>query len=94
MSLHKLTAGYGYDYLTRQVAALDATEKGHTGFGVLLHRTGGGSRLRMWCLIRSALAVAELARDVGDLLVVVLVGEPSALSRSSVTAWRTSWLWP
>jgi TrwC relaxase len=24
-------AGAGYDYLTRQVAALDATEKGHTG---------------------------------------------------------------
>jgi conjugative relaxase-like TrwC/TraI family protein len=31
MSLHKLTAGSGYDYLTRQVAALDATEKGHLG---------------------------------------------------------------
>ena len=31
MSVHKLTAGSGYDYLTRQVAALDATDKGHTG---------------------------------------------------------------
>jgi conjugative relaxase-like TrwC/TraI family protein len=31
MSLHKLTAGAGYDYLTRQVAALDSTEKGHIG---------------------------------------------------------------
>ena len=31
MSIHKLTAGSGYHYLTRQVAALDATEKGHTG---------------------------------------------------------------
>src|SRR5215217_861010 len=31
MSLHKLIAGSGYDYLTRQVAALDATEKGHIG---------------------------------------------------------------
>ncbi|WP_141845267.1 MobF family relaxase [Humibacillus xanthopallidus] len=31
MSLHKLTAGSGYDYLTRQVAAQDATDKGHTG---------------------------------------------------------------
>jgi hypothetical protein len=40
MSIHKLTAGSGYDYLTRQVAALDATEKGHTGLGVVLHRTG------------------------------------------------------
>jgi conjugative relaxase-like TrwC/TraI family protein len=31
MSMHKLTAGAGYDYLTRQVAALDSTEKGHAG---------------------------------------------------------------
>jgi hypothetical protein len=31
MSLHKLTVGSGYDYLTRHVAALDATGKGHTG---------------------------------------------------------------
>ena len=30
MTLHKLTAGSGYDYLTRQVAVQDATEKGHT----------------------------------------------------------------
>jgi hypothetical protein len=29
--MQKLTAGSGYDYLTRQVAALDSTEKGHTG---------------------------------------------------------------
>ena len=31
MSIHKLTAGSGYDYLTRQVAALDASAKGHVG---------------------------------------------------------------
>jgi TrwC relaxase len=31
MSIHKLTAGSGYDYLTRQVAVQDATDKGHTG---------------------------------------------------------------
>ena len=31
MSLHKLSAGSGYEYLTRQVAALDATDKGHVG---------------------------------------------------------------
>ena len=30
MSLRKLTAGDGYSYLTRQVAAHDATEKGHS----------------------------------------------------------------
>ena len=31
MSIHKLSAGSGYDNLTRRVAALDATEKGHVG---------------------------------------------------------------
>ena len=31
MSLHRITAGSGYDYLTRQVAAMDSTEKGYTG---------------------------------------------------------------
>ncbi len=31
MSIHKLSAGSGYDYLIRQVAALDATHKGHVG---------------------------------------------------------------
>jgi hypothetical protein len=28
--LHKLSAGHGYDYLIRQVAALDATHRGRT----------------------------------------------------------------
>ncbi|HRC19081.1 MAG TPA: MobF family relaxase, partial [Phycicoccus elongatus] len=31
MTIHKLTAGSGYDYLTRQVAAQDVTERGHSG---------------------------------------------------------------
>ena len=31
MSIHKLSAGSGYDYLTRQVAALDATERATSG---------------------------------------------------------------
>src|SRR5690349_10892619 len=30
MSLHKLTAGDGYEYLTRQVAAMDSTERGNS----------------------------------------------------------------
>ncbi|WP_068273586.1 MobF family relaxase [Aldersonia kunmingensis] len=33
MSLHKLTAGDGYEYLTRQVAAADATDLGRTSLG-------------------------------------------------------------
>jgi pimeloyl-ACP methyl ester carboxylesterase len=31
MNLHELTARSGYDYLTRQVAALDATDNGRIG---------------------------------------------------------------
>jgi hypothetical protein len=31
MGLHKLTAGDGYTYLTRQVAVHDATDRGHAG---------------------------------------------------------------
>ena len=40
MSLHKLTAGDGYSYLTRQVAALDATERGHTGLAEYYSQRG------------------------------------------------------
>ena len=32
MTVHKLTAGSGYDYLTHQVAAQDATEKGPVSY--------------------------------------------------------------
>jgi hypothetical protein len=42
MSLHKLTAGSTYNYLTRQVAALDATDKGRTGLAS--YYTERGSR--------------------------------------------------
>ena len=40
MSLHKLTAGSGYDYLTRQVAALGCDRERSHRAGVVLHRTG------------------------------------------------------
>ena len=33
MGLHKLTAGDGYTYLTRQVAAADSTERGYASLG-------------------------------------------------------------
>jgi conjugative relaxase-like TrwC/TraI family protein len=46
MSLHKLTAGSGYDYLTRQVAALDATEKGHIGLAA--YYTERGEKAGVW----------------------------------------------
>jgi hypothetical protein len=53
MTLHKLTAGDGYTYLTRQVAAFDATERGHVGLGDYYSQRGespgrwAGNGLRM-----------------------------------------------
>jgi hypothetical protein len=46
MSIHKLTAGSGYDYLTREVAALDATAKGH--IGLASYYTEGGESPGIW----------------------------------------------
>jgi hypothetical protein len=46
MSIHKLTAGAGYDYLTRQVAASDASEKGHIGLAA--YYTGRGEKPGLW----------------------------------------------
>jgi hypothetical protein len=61
MSLHKLTAGSGYDYLTRQVAALDATDKGHTGLAS--YYTERGESPGIW--VGSGLAGID-GLDVGD----------------------------
>jgi hypothetical protein len=40
MSIHKLTAGSGYDYLIRQVAVLDSTEKAHVGLASYYSQRG------------------------------------------------------
>jgi len=40
MGLHKLTAGSGYTYLTRQVAALDATSRGQGDLGTYYSERG------------------------------------------------------
>src|SRR5688500_11603658 len=61
MNLHKLTAGSGYDYLTRQVAALDATEKGHVGLAS--YYTDRGETPGAW--IGSGLAGID-GLDAGD----------------------------
>lgn len=50
MTLQKLSAGSGYEYLTRQVAALDSTEKGSIPLADKLLGEGGGTRSmdRFW----------------------------------------------
>lgn len=63
MSLHKLTAGSGYDYLTRQVAAQDTTEKGHTSLAA--YYTEKGETPGVW--VGSGLAGIE-GIDVGDVV--------------------------
>ncbi len=63
MSIHKLTAGSGYDYLTRQVAALDATDKGHTGLAS--YYTEKGEIPGVW--VGSGMAGLE-GLDAGDLV--------------------------
>ena len=40
MTLHKLTAGDGYTYLTRQVAAQDVTHRGRSGLGTYYTEKG------------------------------------------------------
>ncbi|MBK8463940.1 MAG: relaxase domain-containing protein [Nigerium sp.] len=61
MSLHKLTAGDGYEYLTRQVAAMDSTEKGHTGLAS--YYTQKGETPGVW--VGSGVAGIE-GLDAGD----------------------------
>ncbi len=61
-SIHKLTAGDGYAYLTRQVAALDDTDRGHTGLGE--YYTQQGESPGTW--LGSALADVDM--QVGELV--------------------------
>jgi DNA primase catalytic core len=61
MSIHKLTAGSGYDYLTRQVAAQDATSKG--GVGLATYYTEKGETPGVW---RGAGMAGVDGLEVGD----------------------------
>ena len=44
MTVHKLTAGDGYTYLTRQVAANDATNRGYDNLGAYYDEKGEATR--------------------------------------------------
>ena len=63
MSIHKLSAGSGYDYLTRQVAALDATGKGHVGLAS--YYTERGESPGLW--VGSGMAAIDLS--AGDAVI-------------------------
>jgi TrwC relaxase len=70
MSLHKLSAGHGYDYLIRQVAALDATHRGRTDLAS--YYTERGETPGRW--VGRGLAGVD-GLDVGD----VVTGEQMRL---------------
>ncbi len=63
MTLHKITAGSGYDYLTRQVAVQDSTEKGH--LGLASYYTQRGESPGVW--LGSAMAGID-GLDAGDMV--------------------------
>jgi len=69
-SIHKLTAGDGYAYLTRQVAALDDTDRGHTGLAD--YYTQQGESPGTWL----GSALADVGMQVGE---VVTEDQMSAL---------------
>lgn len=73
MSLHKLTAGDGYTYLTRQVAAHDATERGHSGLSDY-YSERGESPGRWWGAGLEALSL-ESGSEVTEPQMRALFGE-------------------
>ena len=86
MSLHKLTAGDGYTYLTRQVAAQDATHRGYDGLGDYYAQKGespgiwtGAGLAGLSSLLDPALAAAvsgaSLNRPVSEAQMRALFGE-------------------
>ena len=81
MSLHKLTAGDGYTYLTRQVAAADATERGTTSLGDYYTEKGEspgqwmGAGLRGLSVGPDGVNVAAAGAQVSEAQMLALFGE-------------------
>ncbi len=74
MSLHKLTAGDGYSYLTRQVAAQDSTERGLSGLAEYYSEKGEAPGV--WLGRGTAgLAGFDVSQPVGERQMVALFGE-------------------
>lgn len=74
MSLHKLTAGDGYTYLTRQVAAHDATDRGYDNLGAYYSEKGESPGIWMG---RSLATVPDfpIGERVSEAQMVALFGE-------------------
>jgi len=81
MSLHKLTAGDGYTYLTRQVAAADATERGTASLGDYYTEKGEspghwmGTGLAGLSAGPDGVGIAEAGAQVSEAQMLALFGE-------------------
>lgn len=74
MGLHKLTAGDGYMYLIRQVAASDATERGRPSLGE--YYSAKGESPGTWMGRGLAALGQPVGRDAGDPLIAQLWAVP------------------
>jgi len=74
MSLHKLTAGDGYTYLTRQVAAHDATNRGYENLGEYYSEKGEAPGVWMGRGL-SGVPDFPLGEHVAEAQMVALFGE-------------------
>ncbi|WP_269779757.1 MobF family relaxase [Mycobacterium intracellulare] len=74
MGLHKLTAGDGYMYLIRQVAASDATDRGRPSLGE--YYSAKGESPGTWMGSGLAALGQPVSRDAGDPLVAELWSVP------------------
>jgi len=96
MTVHKLTAGDGYTYLTRQVAAHDATNRGYDNLGEYYSEKGEAPGLWMG---RGLAGVPDfpVGEHVTEAQMVALFGEgrhPNAdlIERAATTAGAHPWL--
>ncbi len=96
MTVHKLTAGDGYTYLTRQVAAHDATNRGYDNLGEYYSEKGEAPGLWMG---RGLAAVPDfpVGEHVTEAQMVALFGEgrhPNAdqIERAATIAGAHPWL--
>ena len=83
MKVHKLTAGDGYSYLTRQVAAVDATDKGHTALGDYYAQKGGSPGVWLGSGL-AGLEGMEAGQPVSAEQMKALFGEGRQLNSSTI----------
>ncbi|PZS22894.1 MAG: TrwC relaxase, partial [Pseudonocardiales bacterium] len=96
MTLHKLTAGDGYTYLTRQVAASDATNRGYSDLGAYYSEKGEAPGVWMGTGL-SSVPEFPLGQHVTEAQMKALFGEgrhpnADAIEQAARAAGKHPWL--